>query len=86
MAEATKVTKSELEELRLDIREINDIQMSIGGLEVQKTELLSKYHYSQTRFKDFQEKLKKKYGDVVVNINDGTLKPREDDGEVDKKD
>tara|TARA_R100001244_G_scaffold83557_1_gene64465 strand:- start:18 stop:275 length:258 start_codon:yes stop_codon:yes gene_type:complete len=85
MAKATKVTKSELEELRLDIRNINDLQMKIGSLEVQKTDLLSNIIGSQKRFRDFQEKLKKKYGDVAVNIHDGTLKFKEN-GEADKKD
>ena len=86
MAKATKLTKSELEELQLDIRYINDWQMKIGSLEVQKTDLLANIIGSQKRLKDVQDKLRKKYGDVIINIHDGTLKPREDDGEVDKKD
>ena len=86
MAKATRITKSELNELQLDIRHVNDCQMKIGSLEVQKTDLLANIIGSQKRLKDIQDKLRKKYGDVVINVHDGTLKPKEADGEVDKKD
>jgi len=85
MAKATKITKSELEELQTSIRHINDVQMQIGTAEMQKANMISKVMVLQQTLVTFQDKLKEKYGDVVVNINDGNLKPRED-GKVDKKD
>jgi len=76
MAKATKITKSELEELQTSIRHINDVQMQIGTAEMQKANMISKVMVLQQTLVTFQDKLKEKYGDVVVNINDGNLKPR----------
>tara|TARA_R100000963_G_scaffold25808_1_gene17619 strand:+ start:64 stop:321 length:258 start_codon:yes stop_codon:yes gene_type:complete len=84
MAEATKITKPELEELQVNIRNTNDFQMQIGNLEIQKASLLAGINKSRESLVQFQEKLKDKYGDVVINITNGNLKPREN-GEADKK-
>jgi hypothetical protein len=85
MAKATKITKSELEELQINIRHVNDLQMQIGTLEMQKATMISKSMMLQQALAKFQDTLKEKYGDVIVNINNGNLKPRKD-GEVNKKD
>jgi|8_EtaG_2_1085327.scaffolds.fasta_scaffold137760_2 hypothetical protein len=84
-AKATKVTDVELKDLQGNARLITDLQMQIGRLEVQKTELLSGIINSEKHLKEIQVKLRDKYGDVIINIHDGSLKPRED-GEVNKKD
>ena len=83
MAKATKITKSELEELQVNIRHVNDLQMQIGTLEMQKANMVSKAMMLQQTLATFQDTLKEKYGDVIVNIQNGNLKPRED--ETDKK-
>ena len=85
MAEVTRITKSELEELQINIRHTNDFQMQIGNLEIQKANLLRGVDKARESLIQFQDKLKDKYGDVVININNGNIKPRED-GEADKKD
>jgi len=84
MAKATKITKQELENLNKVIKTNNNLQMQIGGIEVEKTRLLSAMLQGQNEFQQLQDKLKEKYGDVTVNLQDGALKPRED-GQVDKK-
>ena len=84
-AKATKVTDVELKDLQGNARLISDLQMQIGRLEVQKTDLLSEIINSEKHLKETQAKLREKYGDVSVNIYDGTIKPMEN-GEVDKKD
>ena len=85
MAQATKITKPELEELQVNIRYTNDYQMQIGNLEIQKANLLRGVDKARESLIQFQDKLKDKYGDVVINITNGNIKPREN-GETDKKD
>ncbi len=83
-AKTTKVTKEELTELQEVIKTINSIQMEIGNFEVQKTRALSAIMEGRAKLAELQNKLKEKYGDVNVNINDGTIKENQD-GQVDKK-
>jgi uncharacterized protein YecA (UPF0149 family) len=84
-AKTTKVTEQELKELQEVIKTINSIQMEIGNFEVQKTRALSAIMEGRAKLAEVQNKLKEKYGDVNVNINDGTI-TEQGDGKVDKKD
>ena len=81
----TKVTSEELEDIRKFVDAINQTQLQVGALEVQKTQHIERIKMIQKSLIDFQAKLKEIYGDVSVNINDGTIKPIEDGGTVDKK-
>jgi|TARA_R100000458_G_C8135810_1_gene148954 hypothetical protein len=85
MAKAKKITKEELENLNKVIKTNNNLQMQVGGIEVEKTRLLSAMLQGQNEFQKLQDELKEKYGDVTVNLQTGDLKPRED-GQADKKD
>ena len=80
---AKKITKKELEDLRGLISQINQNQIQIGVLEVQKSEAVDnvKALKSQTIVK--QQELEKKYGPVNVSITDGTITKR--DGNINKK-
>lgn len=78
-AKATKVTKQELQEIQSIVQNINNIQFQIGSVEVQKSHLLSNIFQAKNEFAAYNGKLNDKYGDVVVNINDGSLKPKENE-------
>ena len=78
-AKATKVTKEELQKVQTLVNTINNAQFRVGDLELEKANLLSVMINSKNQFNELQGKLREKYGDVVVNIQDGSLKPREDE-------
>tara|TARA_R110001592_G_scaffold118457_1_gene320889 strand:+ start:764 stop:1042 length:279 start_codon:yes stop_codon:yes gene_type:complete len=79
-----QITEDQLKNLQNLINEINKIQLSIGQLEVQKAKLLGGVNQLEGKLKEMQDELEKEYGKVTVNIQDGSIKPIED--EADKKD
>ena len=79
-----KVTDAELKSLQTKVKTINQVQMQIGGLEVQKTNAVAIIQSAQQELAVIQAELEKKYGNVVVNIENGLLRKRED-GSLDKK-
>ena len=84
MAKNKKLTKKELESIQGRVNGINQLQMQIGGLEVQKNAAMSQLVMLQKELSVVQEELEKKYGKVSVNIKDGTIKA-EDNGSLNKK-
>jgi len=84
-AAATKLTAEELKNVQDRIGVINNIQMEVGGLEVQKNIAVDRLKEAQGALTVVQQSLEKKYGKVSVNINDGSLKPIIDE-QTDKKD
>ena len=83
-AKATKVTKEELKEIQTLVQNINSAQMQVGQMEIDKANLLGLILNAKNQFNDVQLKLREKYGDVVVNVTDGSLKDKEDE-QVNKK-
>ena len=79
-----KVTDAELKSLQTKVKIINQAQMQVGGLEVQKTNAVAIIQSAQQELAVIQAELEKKYGNVVVNIENGLLRKRED-GSLDKK-
>ena len=71
---AKKITKDELKSVQDKVSLINNAQMQIGGLEVQKTLIIETLKSLQTELNVIQTSLESKYGKKTVNINDGTLK------------
>jgi len=82
---AEKVTKEELANIQEKVGAINQTQMQIGGLELQKQAAFERIKELQMNLNAVQNDLKTTYGDVSVNLNDGTLKQVERDGPVDQK-
>ena len=58
--------------------------MDIGNLELQKSRLVNAVAGMRKELSENQLKLKEKYGDVNIDITDGSIKPAED-GEINKK-
>jgi hypothetical protein len=72
---AKKITKDELSLINGLVSNINHLQMQIGNIEFQKKLLIDQIVQIQTKIQQNNLELKKKYGDVQVNVQDGTIKP-----------
>jgi allophanate hydrolase subunit 1 len=75
---AKKIKKEELKSIQDKVNAINNAQMQVGGLEVQKTLAIEKLRAFQQELNVVQTTLEDKYGKVSVNITDGTIKEIED--------
>jgi hypothetical protein len=75
-----KVTKDELQSVQNKVNAINQVQMQIGGLEVQKAVAIDQLKAVRQELNMIQKTLEEKYGNVSVNLQDGSLKeiPAED--------
>lgn len=71
--ENQKLTPEELESLNTVIKQLNNVQSQIGGLELQKHELLHTFAQIKGNLDKMQKELQDKYGDKVIDINTGEL-------------
>jgi len=74
-----KITEEELKGVQEKVGQINQLQMQVGGLEVQKTIGIENIKAVQGELTKLQNELEEKYGKVSVNLQDGTIKPIEED-------
>jgi hypothetical protein len=70
---AKKLKKEDLTNLQVAVNKVNQIQLQVGGLELQKHELMHTIAKAQTELADVQNDLKEKYGDISVDINTGEI-------------
>ena len=82
--DVNKITDEELKSVQEKVNEINNLQMQVGGLEIQKTIGIEQIKVAQNDLSQLQKTLEENYGKVSVNIQDGTIKHIEED-ESDKK-
>ena len=73
-----KITQEQLEELQGYVGKLNNAANQIGNLEMQKHQLQHAAAEINNDLNKFQQKLKEKYGDIQINIQDGTFKPVEE--------
>ena len=69
----SKVTKKELQELQGHVRGLNDVQIRIGQIELDKVKLFNHFTKLQSALAEFQKTLEVKYGTVNVNIQTGEI-------------
>ena len=81
---APSIKEEELKELQDVINKIQQAQTQLGQMETQKFGLLTMTQELQMKLRAIQENLEKEYGNVSINIKDGTISEIED--EADKKD
>ena len=81
-----KISEEELKSVQEKVSLINQAQMQVGGLEVQKNIVMEQLKASQGELQVIQADLEKKYGKVSVNLTDGTIKEIPEEDETDKKD
>ena len=81
-----KITDEELKSVQDKVNAINQAQMQVGGLEVQKASAIEQLKATQQELQVIQKELEEKYGKVSVNLTDGTITEIPEDNETDKKD
>ena len=77
-----KVTDKQLEAIQETVSVINRAHSEIGSLETKKHALMHQVSSSQEVLHTLQDQLEKEYGTVDININDGTINYREEDGKA----
>ena len=80
-----KIKKAELTEVQELTKTGQELISSIGTLDYQKHMLYTKLDENTQKLETLKSKLQKKYGDVNINVSDGTYTKIEKDVE-DKKD
>ena len=80
-----KITEEELKSVQEKVGKINNAQMQVGGLEVQKHIALHQITNLQDELQVLQKTLEDKYGTVSVNLQTGEITEIPKD-EADKKD
>lgn len=80
-----KITEEQLKNLQEVIAKINQATSSVGQLETQKHGILHQLGEMQKELSEMQAELEKEYGQVSINIEDGTYKNIEND-QSDQKD
>jgi len=79
------ITEDELKSIQEVVGKMNKTQMDIGRIEFQKHHILHGLTTLEDEMRKHQESIKEKYGEVNINIQDGTI-TKPEDVEADKKD
>lgn len=79
-----EIKKKELTELQDLVKNFNQHQLKLGELEIEKHQILHGASKVQEDLQKFQDGLREEYGDITININDGSFEKIEN--EADTKD
>ena len=77
--EPKKITEFQLKELQEIVNRINTAQLNLGQSESQKYALLQGIQGLQKQLLEKQKSLQEEYGDVNIDIQDGSITPRENE-------
>lgn len=66
-----KISEEQLEQLQKFVNAINEGQIALGGLEMQKQDVLSQIAAVRQELSTVQAELKEEYGDVTVDLKTG---------------
>ena len=69
----SKITEEQLESIKESQGKINAILAEIGFLETKKVEFIGAHFEAVKVLEDIKSELKEEYGDINVNLNDGTF-------------
>lgn len=73
-----KITEEQLKKLQGLVSQINNVQMQVGAIEIQKHELNHQASNIQNDLKEYQKELEQEYGNISVNLQDGEITPSEE--------
>ena len=73
------VTTDELASIKSVVDTVNKIQMQIGGVELQKADLVNAMKKTMEELELVKSKLEETYGNVVVDLASGEIKENEPD-------
>ncbi len=75
MAETVKLTKEELQNLVEVQQKLNNITLNLGNAELAKQVMFAEYSKVKIEFDAVAKELEEKYGQVNVNLTDGSISP-----------
>lgn len=75
MTKAVKLTKEELENLVEVQQKLNNITLNLGNAELAKQAMFVEYSKVKVEFDIVAKALEEKYGQVNVNLTDGSISP-----------
>ena len=82
-----KITKEELEQLQAKVSVLNNLQYKLGALAVDQNKVLKAFDTVREELRTMQMELKETYGNVSINVEDGSFTETEEtDEQADKKD
>jgi len=68
-----KITKEELEQVNGLISKSKQIAMQLGSLDVSKDGLIQEFKANQTLIEKFKTGLQETYGEISIDLNDGSF-------------
>jgi hypothetical protein len=74
---AKKLSEEELENIRELQAKLQNVVMNLGSAELAKQTIVKEHSNLNNEWKTFTADLEKKYGQVNVSLEDGTLTPLE---------
>jgi small-conductance mechanosensitive channel len=74
-----KIKEEQLAKLQGLVNQINQLQMELGQVESRKYDVIAAIPAVRKELNEFQSELEKEYGNVSINIQDGTIKEVEDE-------
>ena len=74
-AKVEVITAAELKKLQEMVSGMNQLQATIGGYEAQKHEFLHQLAGAKNELTEYQKELTEAYGDVQIDLKDGTISP-----------
>ena len=81
-----KITDEQLKDLQELVKDINMMHHQIGVAEAKKHSMIHAMGESQGKLIEMQDMFKKEYGTTDIDINDGSIKYEEENGEVNTED
>ena len=78
MEELTKITEEQLKGLQGSVNIMQAAAVRLGELELSKIGVIEQYNQHKELLAGIQIELEKEYGNVSININDGSITPVED--------
>jgi hypothetical protein len=85
LSKPEKITNEELNQIQNLIDMANKSQMQVGGIEIQKSNLLNQINIIQSQITSFRTEVKKSYGTDDIDIQTGKIKYNKDE-QTNKKD
>tara|TARA_R100001369_G_scaffold55555_1_gene82409 strand:- start:760 stop:1047 length:288 start_codon:yes stop_codon:yes gene_type:complete len=78
------ISKKELESITINQTGVQKILLDLGSLEAQKSEVIKEYEKYSVTLNQIKTDLEDKYGQVNINLRDGTYTPIEKKEEEEK--
>ena len=79
------ISEDQLKEIQTMVQQMNNAQMEIGRIETRKHIINHEFTLMEGNMRKKQTELQEQYGEVNINIQDGTITYPEDE-QADKKD